>query len=276
MYRKDLEEILAHLDMPIPFSEKFKGYLRECKKNAGFEAACIAICEAGEFGAEVSAYLLSLPHMNELGLVGGTALGGAYAVYHTLRHGKQHNRNASLYDAALYAGSTESACVISATGVEYLAGKLASIPNNPFSKPNIEMRVGALPLAFILGLAAMSALTYRKEDECDSFVSEKNALPDTMYHLTLNMPKQYGVQLERDRLTITGKQSTLEIREHPLPRSPNFFHDKKKHSLYIARASVCRYRPETKQSLRMIVRSIFTEAGLDVRHFKNIFEHGHE
>ena len=172
-----LEYMLAHLDQNHPFKQKYEGYIRECKTNLVLETKCILACEIGEFFVETGAYFTSLPHINEIGAIGGTAAGFWYAIDHILKHGKKHKKNASVADAAGYAASTEFGCVASATVTEYIAGKFSSIPNNPLSIPNMGMRVGSLPAALILGLIVMSGFTYRKQNEAGRFIAANNALP---------------------------------------------------------------------------------------------------
>lgn len=139
----NLESLLSPLDTHYTphqkLKQKLKGFLRECRHNVLFETFCILCCEAGEFAGEAAAYLSSLPLVNELGLLTGLASGGTYATTHIYRHGKQHSEHASVIDAVKYAMATESACVISATGVEYLAGKLSPAPQNPFDPATLEL-----------------------------------------------------------------------------------------------------------------------------------------
>lgn len=273
MDTRNLEEILAHLDAPHPFSEKLQGYLHQCRKNTGFEAVCIAICEVGEFGAEVASSLLSLPHINELGLLGGTALGGAYAVYHTFRHGRKHNALASLYDAVVYAGSTESACVLSATTTEYLAGKLSATPNNPFDPVNLEMRLAALPAAFVLGLTAMSLLTYRKQDEAGQVITLKGLLPQVKTNLSKHLQWKYPITIEKKTLTIAGSEEEIIIRERKLPRTHQKIYVDGAHALYTIHSPLCHYHPEFKEGIREILIEGFTQSNLEVQKTEDVFMH---
>ena len=273
MEKECLEHMLYHLDHEHSFKEKVAGYLQECRKNVGFETICIGVCEIGEFTAEAASYALSLPHMNELGLLGGTALGGAYAVYHTLRHGKKHHARASLVDAAIYAGSTESSCVISATGTEYLAGKLSSIPNNPFDPFNITMRLGALPIAFGLRLALMSAFTYRKKDEAGQCIATKNILPIINNYFMKNIPIAYPIKADNKTLTILGAQGKITMKERALPRTYHYMYKKETHALYSIHSAVCRYCPEMKEDLENLLKESFANAGLDADPTHEIFAH---
>ena len=273
MDKECLERILSNLDSNHPFKERFTSYVDECKRNAGFEAVCIGVCELGEFTAEVASYTLSLPHMNELGLFGGTALGGAYAIYHTLHHGKKHTAHASLRDAVMYAGSTESACVISATGTEYLAGKFASIPNNPFDRTNVEMRVGALPIAFGLGLALMSILTYKKQDEAGRCIAAKDILSVRNDCLTKNIPVAYPIKMTNHTLTVLGKHGEMIIKERKLPKTYHHLYNEADHSLYTIHSPICRYHPELKECMSDFMMQSFVDAGLKAWKTEEIFAH---
>lgn len=271
-----LEMVLKSLDAKITFREKASAFGRECKDNALFEVVCIMACEIGELGGEVFAYNSSAEflrdNMNEFGLFTGITLGGTYALAHVWNHAKKHSKNPSLIDAASYAGATESSCVVAATGTEYSAGKFIGTALNPFTGINLAIRLAALPVAFLIGTAAMSSLTFRKKSEAFRFISERDALRDVAEILE---DKDCSIYANYHSMKINGKDSYVKISERKLPRSYRDGFNPDNHSLYLVTSPAIRYLPELKRNLETLATEFFTEAGKTITPVGNPFVHDH-
>ena len=269
MKSKDsLDTIVEFLNHPYSSKDKGRAFWEECKKNLRLEAWCIGACEVGEFGSELLAYGNGWSDINTPGLVGGVTLGLLYSLGHTYKHGRKHSKNVSLVDAFKYALSAESACVVSATGVEYVLG-LATV-QNPLSGINLMIRGLGLVPAFGLGLTAMSALTYLHNNEAGRFLTEENALPEVYDYLT-NMDENLPLLPSDRRLEIQGTQSFLSVSERSVPRSLR--DDSTGKSLYLVKSPVCRYRPESRAVMREAVGNLFRDSGFVVEPVQNIFRH---
>ncbi len=259
--------ILDYLDKKYTSKDKRNAFFRECKKNLGLETACIAACELGEFGSEVLAYKSGLDDINTPGLLGGITLGMLYSLAHVYRHGREHSKKASLRDAFNYALSTESACVVSATAVEYFLGLATS--QDPFSPTNLAIRGAGLVPAFALGLTAMSAVSYLQGQEAGRFLGGKQALSSVQYEIWKSMGAD--VSLSKNRLKIQGGRSHLVVSEHKVPKSLR--EDSSDSSLYIVRSPVCRYDSASREPIRESVEDIFRTSGFEVREVHNVFRH---
>ena len=269
---KSIEEIL---DEKVRFKDNRRMFYKEMKQNFKLETICILACETGEWGTEILAYAANLPLMNEVGILGGVLLGGSYALYHVYKHAKAHNaENASLWDAAGYAASTESGCIIGATLSEYSAGKFVATTNNPIALNNVIVRGAALLPAFGIGLCLMSAFTYNKKKEIARWVGDKGILPDVK-------PKNgLEYQLEGNKLEINGENSNMIIREKKLPRTHRKDHDMEKESLFTLQSKLARAKPEYAGIMTGYCEKLLTKEGHSLTPVSNIYvcsgSHGHK
>lgn len=215
-----LETVARGLNQAYDAHVRLAALWSECRKNAVPEAVCISVCEGGEFASELAAYGLGLPFMNEIGLAGGLLLGGAYAVSHVYRHAREHHAHASLTEAAAYAASTESGCVISAAGAEYVAGKTFTSGMNPLTPENLAIRGASLPVAFGIGLLVMSAFTYFKRDEAARFIARKGRLQETGEILNRHL-EPHGVRVlsAAGKIELKGSRHSAVLEETKLPRT---------------------------------------------------------
>jgi len=271
---KTIEDVLND---KAEFKDNAKAFWKEIKGNVRLEAACILACEAGEWGTEILAYGIGLPFMNEIGILGGIAVGSSYALYHVYKHAQSHDGGkASLWDAAGYAATTESGCIIGATLAEYAAGKFIATTNNPLDLNNIIVRGTALIPAFAIGLTLMSAFTYIKKKEVGRFVSEKDVLK--------NIKPQENLEylLKKNKLEIKGKKSNIVIKEKKLPKTYHDDFDKNNSSLYVLQSKICRAKPEYGHVIQEYCEELFKQAGHTLTHVTNIYtcsdnheEHSH-
>lgn len=258
---KTIEEIL---DEKISFRDNYKAFFREMKRNLKLEAICILSCEAGEWLTEIGAFLAGCSFQNEIGIIGGVSAGASYALYHVYKHAKQHGKEkASLIDAAWYAGSTESGCVIGATLAEYSAGKFIVSSNNPLTLNNAVIRAATLIPAFGIGLVLMSSFTYLKSKECFRGISDKGALEK------LKPSLEYS--LNKDELEIIGKGSTLVIKEKKIPKTYQKSFDKNEHSLYTINSGIVRAKPEYGHEFEEYCEKLFQQSGYKLEFVDNIY-----
>jgi len=258
---KSIEDIL---DEKITFGDRSRAFYNEMKKNLKLETFCILACESGEWLTEIGAFLAGCSFQNEIGILGGVSAGATYALYHVYKHAKKHGEGkASLVDAAGYALSTESGCIIGATLSEYSAGKFFTSSNNPLTLDNAAIRGVALVPAFGIGLVLMSAFTYRKTKECSRGVSEKKVLEE------LKPSLEY--KLDKNKLEITGKGSSLIIKEKNLPKTYQNSFDKTKCSLYTINSDIVRAKPEYGHEVEEYCEGLFQQAGHELRFMDNIY-----
>lgn len=260
---KGIEEIL---DEKVTLKDSSKTFYKEMKHNLKLEAVCILSCEAGEWATEILAFLARTPFQNELGILGGISVGGSYALYHVYKHAKEHNtKNASLIDAAGYAATTESGCIVGATLSEYAAGKFITTTNNPLALDNAIIRASALVPAFAIGLVLMSAFTYAKKKEVGRWIGEKGALKKIL-------PKDnLDYKLSNDTLEVKGKRSGFSIKEKNLPATYCHSFDKEKNSLYLLSSKIARTKPEYSHVLEEYCEELFKEAGYALTPVSNIY-----
>jgi len=267
MEHKTIEEILNE---EIRLRDSSRAFYKEMKQNLKLEAVCILTCEAGEWVTEILTYLAGMPFQNEIGILGGITAGGSYALYHVYKHAKKHNsRNVSFIDAAGYAASTESGCIIGATMSEYAAGKFIATTNNPLTLNSAIVRGGALIPAFAVGLVLMSVFTYNKKKEVARGVAEKGALdkikPDLEH------------RLKRNKLEIIGKNS-LFIKEKNLQKTYQGNFNKETDSLYVFQSKIVRAKPGYGNGLQEYCEELFKEVGYNLTFVDNIYscsEHHH-
>jgi len=258
---KNIEEILNE---KTTLKDVSKSFCKEMKHNIRFETICILACETGEWGTEILAYLSELPFQNELGLMGGITLGGSYALYHVYKHAKEHGSdNVSLIDAAAYAGTTESGCIIGATGTEYLAGKFIAVTNNPLDLNNTVVRGGALIPAFGIGLSLMSAFTYVKKNEAARGIGKKGILKE--------LKPDMKHSLKENKLEIIGKNSKLTIKEKRLPKTYQKDFKKEENSLYLLKSRIIRVKPEYSHDIEEYCEDLFKNAGHEINFVENIY-----
>jgi len=208
-----------------------------------------------EWATEIGAYLSKLPLQNEIGIIGGIAAGFSYAMYHIYKDARKHHARASFSDATLYAASTESGCVISATLAEYISGKIISTAHNPLAQSNIPLRLGSLVPSFGLGLLVMSAFTYAKKKEVCRFISEKDTLHKLQTEGRLEV-RYYGKHMK-----VRGNASGFMLTEK---RHPKVYHnefDAKNFSLYVISSRLARAKPAYAGELEEYVFSMFKNAG---------------
>ena len=267
MYHKTIEEILNE---EIKLRDSSRVFYKEMKQNLKLETVCILTCEAGEWGTEILTYLAGVPFQNEIGILGGVMAGGSYALYHVYKHAKKHNaKNVSIIDAAGYAASTESGCVIGATMSEYAAGKFIATTNNPLTLNSAIVRGGALVPAFAIGLFLMSAFTYNKKKEVARGIAEKGALE--------KIKPSFEHELNKSKLEIKGK-SSLFIKERKLPKTYQKDFKKETDSLYVFQSKIARAKPEYGHEIHEYCEDLFKEAGHNLTLVENIYscsEHSH-
>lgn len=260
MEHKTIEEILNE---EIKLKDSSKAFYKEMKQNFKLEAICILACETGEWATEIATYLAGMPFQNEIGILGGVTVGGSYALYHVYKHAKKHNaKNVSLIDAAAYAASTESGCIIGATLSEYAAGKFIATTNNPLTFNNALVRAGALIPAFAIGLVLMSSFTYVKRKEVARGVAKKGALEKIKPNL------EY--KLKNNKLEIKGKNSLL-IKERKLPKTYQKDFDKETDSLYVFHSKIARVKPEYSHEIQEYCEGLFKETDNDITFVENIY-----
>jgi hypothetical protein len=258
---KTIEEIL---DEKISFKDNYNAFYREMKRNLKLETICILSCETGEWLTEIGAFLAGCSFQNEIGILGGVSAGASYALYHVYKHAKKHGKEkASFIDAAWYAGSTESGCVIGATLAEYSAGKFIVSSNNPLTLGNAAIRAATLVPAFGIGLVLMSTFTYWKRRECSRGISEKKVLE--------NLKPSLEYKIDKDKLEILGKGSSLIINEKNLPKTYQNSFDKTKYSLYAVDSDIVRAKPEYCHEVDEYCEELFQQAGHKLELVDNIY-----
>lgn len=258
---KTIEEIL---DEEVKLKDNFRMFYKEMKQNLKLETVCILACEAGEWATEIATYLGGIAFQNEIGILGGITAGGSYALYHVYKHAKKHNtKNVALTDAAAYAASTESGCIIGATLSEYSAGKFIATTNNPLTFNNAMIRGVALAPAFAIGLVLMSAFTYNKKKETARYVTKKGALekikPGLEHHLNKN------------KLEIKGRNNSITIKETNLPKTYQKDFNKEIDSLYTLQSKIVRAKPEYSHEIEEYCEELFKKAGYDLIPVENIY-----
>ncbi len=264
--QKTIEEILNE---KVKLKDNSKIFYKEMKQNLRLEAICILACETGEWATEILAYTAAMPFQNEIGILGGITAGGSYALYHVYKHAKKHNaEKVSLTDAAGYAASTESGCIIGATLSEYAAGKFIATTNNPLTLNNAIVRACALIPAFGIGLILMSLFTYNKKREIARGVAKKEALE--------KIKPKLEYSLKKNKLGI-GKKSLL-IKEKKLPATYQKDFNKETDSLYVLKSKIVRAKPEYSNVVKDYCKELFQEAGFDLTFVEDIYsctEHEH-
>ncbi len=265
-----LEPLMSYLNKVYSRADKRNAFLEECKKNAGLEALCIGACEAGELGSESLAYYgLGLQDYNTPGLIGGVAIGLFYSILHTYKHARRHSQNVSVRDAVAPALAAESACILSATGVEYTIGLGLAQP--PLTPQSLLFRgIGLLP-AFALGLVAMSALTHYYNREATRFLAKSHAL-SAVHSYASQLPGIGETSVCVRQLTVKGTQSSLIIREQPVPPFLRNIASTDA-SLYRSLASAVRCDSFAKKVLKETSHALFRDAGFAVTPVENIFHH---
>lgn len=262
MKRKTIENILKE---EVKFRDTSKMFYREMKQNIRLEAICILSCEAGEWLTEIGAFLAGAAYQNEIGIIGGIAAGGTYALYHVYQHAKKHNsKNVSFADAAAYAASTEGGCVVGATLSEYAAGKFMTTTNNPLTLNSAIVRGIALVPAFAIGLLLMSTFTYAKKKEVARGIAKKGALKKIK-------PKGLDYKLKKNKLEIKGKNSNFLIKEKKLPKTYQNDFNKKTDSLYIVKSKIARAKPEYGHVIEKYCERLFKKAGSKLELVDNIY-----
>lgn len=195
-----------------------------------------------------------------------------YSLLHVLRHARKHSESVDVCEALGYALSTESACVASATGVEYLFGLVSK--QTPFSPIGLAIRgIGLIP-AFALGLVAMSGLSYFHNKEAGRFLADSNSLGFVFDYLGRQEPtKDEGVTLNGNKLKIASG-SSLTITEKEVPRSLRPLSNEGD-SLYVVTSPVCRYDLHSRNLIMCDVEQCFKEIPMPIRRVENIFRHSH-
>ena len=164
---------MENLPTHDPAESLWQSLKRHAWNNLPIESLCILSCEAGELSGEFVSYTLGFSHSNEIGLATGIIAGLTYAVYHVTKDHKgsdhescDHNHGFVLKtwrDVALYVAAAETGCVVAASSVEYGFGKFLGTTAAPWEPENLAIRLIGLPVAFVTGLAIMSATTYALE-----------------------------------------------------------------------------------------------------------------
>lgn len=263
MKHKTIEDVLNE---EVKFKDSSKMFYKEMKQNFKLEALCILTCEAGEWLTEIIAFSAGATYQNEVGILGGIAAGGSYALYHVYKHAKKHNsKNVSFADAAGYAASTESGCVIGATLSEYAAGKFMTATNNPVTLNSAIIRGCTLIPAFAIGLVLMSAFTYAKKTEVARGVGKKGALR------SIKPLPSLECKLKKNKLKVKGKNSNFLIKEKKLPKTYQNDFNKETDSLYIIKSRIARSKPECGHVIQEYCKGLFKEAGHDLEFVDNIY-----
>lgn len=269
MVSNTLERILAVSDHNCTLKERVNSYLDECRKNVRFETACIAMCGLGDIAIGFIAYAAGLPFVNGIGFFGSVAVGGFYAYSHILKHGREHTSQASKLDALFYGLTTESSCVISGSGVEYIVGKvITNVSNDPFNSVNLSLRIGAMAPAFVLGLAAMSGLTWLKRNEAYRCLAQEESL-QRVHEVIQNY---HPCEIKDSKVIMPLNKSRLIIKEKEVPRSYQN-NETNNLSLYTASSPLAQHHPEVRNDIGIFMKEIFEEAGQIIYPVENIFSH---
>ncbi|MEK6903547.1 MAG: hypothetical protein AABW64_02800 [Nanoarchaeota archaeon] len=268
-----LEKIVQSLNQEGTSRRKRREFLKECKENRKPELGCILACEAGEWGTEIVAYHgLSLGvGTNELGFLGGIALGTLAALFHTYRHGKKHNQKTTIGSALNFALATESGCVLGATTVDYLAAKYAGmmedISNNPLDPTNMLIRAIALPFSYLAGLGIMSLITYRQREMGSRIIAEKDALLLVRERLekyqSLRLITHYN---GNGVISLDGRIASITIEEKPLKKSES-------EASYDIRSRVFRYRSDICEPATTLIFDCLDKEGKNPRRIEDAFKH---
>lgn len=254
----DIEDLIAPMATLLneqelaSFGNSRKALWELFRKNAKLEALCIAACEGGEVAAQVLLYEFGLQHWNELALPGGFAAGLTYAASHIYKHAKAYGIKPNWVDALRYALTTESGCVVGATTTEWLAGNLSGA-QTPYEPEALIYSGAALPIAFLVGLSAMSISSFVRKNVFDQLIVEKDEVPDqlTMHESSL---REAGLQLNinkrGNRIGISGTSSTFKIKLDGVPRHLRQQHDPRENQRATLKHPLARTNGEVVDSLR--------------------------
>jgi len=287
----NLDEIVAALEKNLTLRDRAARIAQELIGNVALEAKCVAACDFGELAAEwySSNKGLESLQMFYMGLAGGLAFGGFYAVGHTIEQGIKHRKrrpNESKLqrykalveyagEGAKYALTTEGSCVFAATTTEALGGLIGSsmgwMSNDPWDPRNIAVRIGILPITFVVGISAMSYFSLNSKREAFRGISKKNALPEV--HEVLRESYD-GWELSNDKRTMVlnaGKKMLVKERNVPMFERGN--HNVDEFSMYEAASTIFPYAPDIKSRVKELMEHGFSKAGYKMVTSEKIFAH---
>jgi len=257
-------------DINLEFNDRFKSFLDECKLNYSFEWKCIIACEAGDIGGTYAAAMANSDWSNEWGYLAGVLAGLGYAFNHVSNDARAHGIKPSFKDAAVAAGSAEIGCTTSATAIPYLAGKFLGASFGIPSWEDFGLRLGALPFAFLVGLPAMSSLTFPKKNEAGRIIANKGKLNDVADILK----KNYDLRNKGNNIKINGTNSALIVNEQPLPRIYQEDFSSSEDSLYRIFTPTARYSEDARKSAEGLICRTFDDIGItDHTHRENPYIH---
>ncbi len=274
--------IVTALNREISLKEKKETKVLERKKNRWFEWPCIAACEVSEHGTEAYVFhsLSQESSTNLLGFVGGLGGGFLYALTHNLLDRFRHKKKISFLDTCKYALVTESGCVIATVATDATIGQLGTLTNliqqDPLTPGNIALRVAALPLAYMIGIRAMSALTLRQKREAYRMMAQKGSLDKVEKVMRANFSSNCAVQrLKGRRLDVIGYTDIMSIEAKRLPRLERKDPANKDNLIYTVSSPTFMHTPELRPIVRQVMQQSFKEAGVTTTPLESLVAHEH-
>lgn len=226
--------------------------VQEMLKHFRPEMACILACEVGEKAGEVALYQAGVEQWNQGALPLGFAAGLSYAMVHIYQHAKAHGVKPSWSDALKQALTAESGCVVGATTTEWLAGTLANT-NTPYEAQSLLYSALGLPVAFAVGLSAMSITALVRKDIFARAVVGKNEVPDGLKECESDLSQldlTLNINGKGNRMFITGRRSSLKIQTGPVPDHLKAEYPPAAHELALLRHPLARRGPSLVEPMR--------------------------
>lgn len=272
-----LEKIMYVLNRESSLKRGWRSFIDECSGNKKFEFACIGVCEGSNFFITKGIYEVfgQTAPIALAGFIGSVLFGGSYALWHVWRHGKKHDKKTSIGDALVYAATTESACVLGTSLVDYLAGIVANIVSkhpDPWHGDNLGIQIGGLIPAFAIGLAAMSGLTYRKKREAGRIIADKESLDMLHEELQKNRNLRRYLRKEERTLVFEGLQAVMSIEEKALPRRYPL-KEREMRSLYIVRSRRFQQNNGVREAAAEAIYNALGKIGKNPRLLEDVFVH---
>jgi len=270
-----IEKIVDILNQKYSHKDKWRGFKGVMRENYKLEAICIGVCEAGDVFGGIAAYEIGFQSWNILGLPLGIIAGFGYAVMHTLKEGKEKSQHVGLKDAIPYALSAELGCVVGATSLETAAVNLGNT-FSPYDPVTLGLTIGALPLAFGVGLVIMGGFSYYNKREVGSIIAESDSFPDVTDYVKKNFDDS-GLQIhvsQRD-LRLKGNHNNVVLSQRTIPHYLKKSLDPRKYSSHKIRLPVSRYDPGASQLTRDFFIGVYNQLSIPFQFESNIFHHGH-
>jgi hypothetical protein len=264
----ELGELVAVLNKEYSASDKYTTFRALRRMNRVPELLCVLACELGEKASEIGLYELDVDSWNNTAVAGGLLMGGAYALWHVFKDAKERSQQAKLLEAVKYAGATESGCVVAATLTEWQASSFFN-PTTPYDAASLVPGVASLPLAYIIGLNVMSAISYFQAREAGQFIVPQNSL----YILNTTQKQDLekaglSVKLgkEGEKLVITGRNNSVTLIEKRV---------KGANATLVVRSPIVRYDHEAEHAIHEFVEAAFDRVKLPLKPIENIYAHNH-